>query len=108
MLVMAQALRLASWQAGLLGGLSAAALLAVSIEGLPVVAPFAGLAALRWALAARGEDRAPLCGSVGGIAGRAIRFQFIPRTSAALLRTCRGSPPATHLAACVPPVARAF
>src|SRR3546814_5855834 len=56
MLVMAQALRLASWQAGLLGGLSAAALLAVSIEGLPVVALFAGLAALRWALEGRSEE----------------------------------------------------
>src|SRR3546814_18204083 len=57
MLVMAQALPPASWRAGLLGGLFAAALPAVSIEGLPVVALFAGLAALRRALHGQHEDR---------------------------------------------------
>ena len=62
MLIMAQALRPASWRAGLWGGLFAAALLAVSIEGLPIVALFAALAALRWALHGRTADRDRLCG----------------------------------------------
>src|SRR3546814_12715042 len=51
MLILWQALRPASRGAGLLGGLFAAMLLAVSIEGLPLAALFAGIAALRWALA---------------------------------------------------------
>lgn len=85
MLVMAQALRPASWQAGLLGGLFAAALLAVSIEGLPVVALFAGLAALRWALHGRTEDRARLCGYMGALAGGAILLQFVTHGPAGLV-----------------------
>src|SRR3546814_14607614 len=90
MLVMAQALRPASWRAGLLGGLFAAALLAVSIEGLPVVALFAGLAALRWALNGKMEDRARLCGYMGALAGGAILLQFATRGPAEIGRaSCR-------------------
>lgn len=76
MLIMAQALRPATWGAGLLGGLFAAALLAVSIEGLPIVALFAGLAALRWALHGRADDRTRLCGYMGALAGGALLLQF--------------------------------
>jgi hypothetical protein len=101
MLVMAQALRPASWQAGLLGGLSAAALLAVSIEGLPVVALFAGLAALRWALEGRSEDRARLCGYMGALAGGAILFQFITRGPAGLIGSWCDSLSAPYMAAFV-------
>lgn len=79
MLVMAQALRPAGWRAGLLGGLFAAALLAVSIEGLPVVAIFAGLAALRWALHGKADDRARLAGYMGALAGGALLIQFATR-----------------------------
>ncbi|MBO9697184.1 MAG: hypothetical protein J7499_13385 [Sphingopyxis sp.] len=79
MLVMAQALQPAGWRAGLLGGLFAAALLAVSIEGLPVVAIFAGLAALRWALHGKADDRARLCGYMGALAGGALLVQLATR-----------------------------
>src|SRR3546814_6423946 len=51
MLILWQALRPASSGAGLLGGLFAAMLLAVSIEGLPRAVWLDGFAALRWALA---------------------------------------------------------
>src|SRR3546814_4305291 len=101
MLVMAQALRLASWQAGLLGGLSAAALLAVSIEGLPVVALFAGLAALRWAMHGRTEDRARLCGYMGALAGGAILPQFATRGPAGLIGSWCDSLSAPYMAAFV-------
>ncbi|WP_338427059.1 hypothetical protein [Sphingopyxis kveilinensis] len=101
MLVMAQALRPASWQAGLLGGLFAAALLAVSIEGLPVAALFAGLAALRWALHGRGDDRARLCGYMGALAGGAILLQFATRGPMGLVGTWCDSLSAPYLAAFV-------
>ena len=85
MLIMAQALQPATWRAGLLGGVFAAALLAVSIEGLPIVALFAGLAALRWALHGRADDRARLCGYMGALAGGAVLLQFATRGPAGLL-----------------------
>ncbi len=101
MLVMAQALRPASWQAGLLGGLFAAALLAVSIEGLPIAALFAGFAALRWALHGRGDDRARLCGYIGALAGGAILLQFATRGPAGLVGTWCDSLSAPYMAAFV-------
>ncbi|MEI4506357.1 hypothetical protein WBQ88_03495 [Sphingopyxis sp. CCNWLW253] len=99
MLIMAQALRPASWQAGLLGGLFAAALLAVSIEGLPIVALFAGLAALRWALHGRAADRARLCGYMGALAGGALLLQFATRGPAGLLGSWCDSLSAPYMAA---------
>lgn len=84
MLVMGQALRPATGRAGLIAGLCAAALLAISIEGLPIVALFAGLAALRWALYARAGDRARLAGYMGGLAAGAGLFQFLTRGPAGL------------------------
>lgn len=84
MLIMGQALRPASGRAGLIGGVSAAALLAISIEGLPIVALFAALAALRWALHARADDRARLAGYMGGLAGGAALLQFLTRGPAGL------------------------
>ena len=108
MLVMAQALRPASWQAGLLGGLFAAALLAVSIEGLPVAALFAALAALRWALNGRGDDRARLCGYMGVLAGGAILLQFATRGPAGLLGTWCDSLSAPYMAAFVAAAAVVF
>ena len=108
MLVMAQALRPASWQAGLLGGLFAAALLAVSIEGLPVVALFAGLAALRWALDGRSEDRARLCGYMGALAGGAILLQFVTRGPVGLVGSWCDSLSAPYMAAFVAAAAVSF
>lgn len=99
MLIMWQALRPATWQAGAIGGLCAAALLAVSIEGLPVAALFAGLAALRWALHGRAEDRARLCGYMGALAGGALLFQFLTRGPAGLAGTWCDSLSAPYLAA---------
>jgi len=99
MLIMTQALRPATWQAGLLGGLFAAALLAISIEGLPIVALFAGLAALRWALHGRAEDRARLCGYMGALAGGALLLQFVTRGPAGLLGNWCDSLSAPYMAA---------
>ena len=99
MLIMAQALRPATWRAGLLGGLFAAALLAVSIEGLPIVALFAGLAALRWALHGRAEDRARLCGYMGALAGGALLLQFATRGPAGLIGAWCDSLSAPYMAA---------
>jgi len=101
MLIMGQALRPATWQAGLLGGLCAAALLAVSIEGLPIVALFAGLAALRWALHGRCEDRRRLCGYMGALAGGAILFQFLTRGPVGLAGTWCDSLSVPYMAAFV-------
>ena len=108
MLLMAQALRPASWQAGLLGGLFAAALLAVSIEGLPVVALFAGLAALRWALHGRGDDRARLCGYMGALAGGAILLQFVTRGPVGLVGSWCDSLSVPYMAAFVAATAVVF
>ena len=101
MLIMGQALRPAAWRAGLLGGLFAAALLAVSIEGLPIVALFAGLAALRWALHGRAEDRDRLCGYMGALAGGAILLQFLTRGPVGLSGTWCDSLSAPYMVAFV-------
>ncbi|MFZ5726462.1 MAG: hypothetical protein ACOY4C_08610 [Pseudomonadota bacterium] len=108
MLVMAQALRPASWGAGLFGGLFAAALLAVSIEGLPMAALFGGLAALRWALNGRGDDRARLCGYMGALAGGAILLQFATRGPAGLVGAWCDSLSAPYIAALVAAAAVVF
>ncbi|HEV7341901.1 MAG TPA: hypothetical protein VGN68_09705 [Sphingopyxis sp.] len=108
MLIMGQALRPASWRAGLWGGLFAAALLAVSIEGLPIVALFAGLAALRWALYARDADRDRLCGYLGALAGGAILLQFVTRGPLGLLGTWCDSLSAPYMAAFVVASAATF
>lgn len=99
MLLMAQALRPASWRAGLWGGLFAAALLAVSIEGLPIVALFAALAALRWALHGRTVDRDRLCGLMGALAGGALLVQFATRGPIGLVGTWCDSLSAPYMAA---------
>jgi hypothetical protein len=99
MLMMGQALRPASGRAGLIAGLSAAALLAISIEGLPVVALFAALAALRWALGAGSADRARLIGYMGGLAGGALFFQFLTRGPAGLVGRWCDSLSAPYIAA---------
>lgn len=101
MLIMAQALRPAGWRPGLLGGLFAAALLSVSIEGLPVVALFAALAALRWALHGRGDDRAWLAGYLVALAGGAILLQFATRGPVGLVGTWCDSLSAPYIAAFV-------
>ena len=99
MLIMAQALRPASWRAGLWGGLFAAALLAVSIEGLPIVALFAALAALRWALHGRTADRDRLCGFMLALAGGALLVQFATRGPVGLVGTWCDSLSAPYMAA---------
>lgn len=101
MLVMGQALRPASWRSGATAGLCAAALLAVSIEGLPMAALFAGIAALRWAWHGRGEDRARLCGYMGALAAGAMLFQFLTRGPAGLMGTWCDSLSAPYMAAFV-------
>ncbi len=108
MLIMAQALRPATWHAGLLGGLSAAALLAVSIEGLPIVTLFAGLAALRWALHGRDADRARLCGYMGALAAGGLLFQFLTRGPAGLMGHWCDSLSAPYMAAFVAAAAVTF
>lgn len=108
MLVMWQAIRPATWQAGLIGGLCAALLLAVSIEGLPIVALFAGLAALRWALHGRAEDRDRLCGYMGALAGGAILIQFLTRGPVGLAGTWCDSLSAPYMAAFVAATAVIF
>ncbi len=108
MLIMAQALRPASWRAGLWAGFAGAALLAVSIEGLPIVALFAGLAALRWALHGRADDRDRLCGYIGALAGGAILLQFITRGPVGLVGTWCDSLSAPYMAAFVAAAAVVF
>ncbi len=108
MLIMAQALRPATRGAGLLGGLFAAALLAVSIEGLPIVALFAGLAALRWALHGRAGDRARLCGYMGALAGGALLLQFLTRGPVGLAGNWCDSLSAPYMAAFVAAAAVSF
>jgi hypothetical protein len=108
MLIMAQALRPATWRAGLLGGLFAAALLAISIEGLPIVALFAGLAALRWALHGRADDRDRLCGYMGALAGGAILLQFLTRGPLGLTGSWCDSLSAPYIAAFVAAAAVTF
>lgn len=108
MLIMAQALRPASWRAGLWGGFSAAALLAVSIEGLPIVALFAGLAALRWAIHGRTADRDRLCGLMLALAGGAILLQFVTRGPVGLVGTWCDSLSAPYMAAFVAAAALTF
>ena len=101
MLVMGQALRPATWRAGLAGGVCAAALLAISIEGLPIVALFAGLAALRWALHGRIDDRDRLRGYLGALAGGAILLQFLTRGPVGLTGSWCDSLSAPYMAAFV-------
>ncbi|MBJ7437929.1 MAG: hypothetical protein JHD35_02740 [Sphingopyxis sp.] len=108
MLIMAQALRPATWRAGLWGGLFAAALLSVSIEGLPIVALFAGLTALRWALHGRTADRGRLNGFMGALAGGAILFQFATRGPVGLVGTWCDSLSAPYMAAFVAAAALTF
>ncbi len=108
MLIMAQALRPASWRAGLWAGLWAAGLLAVSIEGLPIVALFTGLAALRWALHGRLADRNRLCGMIGALAAGAILIQFATRGPVGLIGTWCDSLSAPYLAAFVAAAATTF
>lgn len=108
MLVMGQALRPATGRAGLIAGLCAAALLAISIEGLPIVALFAGLAALRWALHARSDDRARLVGYMGGLAGGAALFQFLTRGPAGLSGLWCDSLSAPYIAAFAAAAATVF
>ena len=108
MLIIAQALRPATWRAGLWGGFFAAGLLAVSIEGLPIVALFAGLAALRWALHGRAADRDRLCGLMGALAGGAILLQFATRGPVGLVGTWCDSLSAPYMAAFVAAAALTF
>lgn len=79
MLMLWQAIRKPGWQAGALAGLCAAALLAISIEGLPIVTLFAALAALRWALQGRADDRDRLCGYMAALAAGSILVQYLTR-----------------------------
>ena len=79
MVMMWQAIRPPSWQAGVLAGLAAAMLLAISIEGLPITAVFAGLAGVRWALHGAPEDRQRLCGYMASLGIFAAFFQFLTR-----------------------------
>lgn len=99
MLLLWQALRPASRSAGLFGGLFAAMLVAVSIEGLPLAALFAGLAALRWALNGSARDRDRLLFQMGGLAGGAWLFQFAARGPAGLVASWCDALSAPYLAA---------
>lgn len=81
-LILWQAIRPASRQAGVVAGLAAAALLAVSIEGLPIVTIFVGVAAIRWALHGRDEDFGRLIGMTASLAVGTLAFQLATRDPA--------------------------
>ncbi|OHD07368.1 hypothetical protein [Sphingopyxis sp. RIFCSPHIGHO2_12_FULL_65_19] len=108
MIVIGQALRPATFRAGIYAGLAAAALIAVSIEGLPIAALFAGLAALRWVVGGHAEDRARLCGYMGALAGGALLFQFLTRGPAGLIGNWCDSLSAPYLAAFIAATALIF
>lgn len=94
-----QALRTPSRQAGAIAGICAAALIAISIEGLPMAALFAGLAAVRWALHGRADDRGRLTAYMGALALGAVAFQFLTRGPSGLVATWCDSLSAPYLAA---------
>lgn len=98
-LMLWQAIRPAGVGAGILGGLCGALLLAISIEGLPMVALFAGLAALRWALHGRAADRDRLGGYMGSLAGGSILIQFLTRGPGSLFDSWCDALSAPYLAA---------
>jgi hypothetical protein len=101
MIMIWQAIRPPSAQAGLIGGVAAATLLAISIEGLPIVTLFAALSALRWAIAARAGDRQWLIGYIGALAGGALVLQFATRGPQGLTGGWCDSLSAPYLAAFV-------
>lgn len=99
MLILWQALRPAGRNAGLFGGLFAAILVAVSIEGVPLAALFAGLAALRWVLNGRADESGHLLGYMGGLAGGAFLLQLATRGPAGLVSNWCDALSAPYLAA---------
>lgn len=99
MIILWQAIRPPSLKAGLIAGIAAATLLAISIEGLPIVTLFAGLAAVRWALYARAGDRQWLSGYVTMLAGAGIVLQFATRGPLGLTGLWCDSLSAPYLAA---------
>lgn len=101
MLMLWQAMRPAGARAGALAGLFAAMLLAISIEGLPLAALFAGLAALRWALYGRTTDRDGFVAYMGALALGAMLFQFATRGPAGLTGHWCDSLSAPYIAAFV-------
>jgi hypothetical protein len=76
------ALRPPSWRPAMLSGVAGAALLAISLEGLPLTMVFAGIYALPWL---RGFGRGQLSSYLVALAGGAILLQLVTRGPTALV-----------------------
>lgn len=82
----------ATWRAGALGGLALATLLTVSLEGMPIAAAIAGVAALHWAWQPAGRDR--LLGLVWSLFLGAVMLHVATRGPGSLLPSCDAMSPA--------------
>ena len=69
----------ASWRAGVLGGLFAGTYLAISLEGLPLVAVFAAIAAITWLRNNAIDDARRLNGFLISLATSSILLQILTR-----------------------------
>lgn len=80
-----------TWRAGALAGLALAALLTISLEGMPIAATIAGVAALAWAW--RPERRAFLRGMMGSLAGGAMLLHLGTRGDGFFAPACDAMAP---------------
>ena len=72
---------------GMVLGSVAAALLAISLEGLPAAALIAALAGLEWVWTGRADARARLLAMLATLAGAAALLQFVTRGPASLVQS---------------------
>ena len=79
-------LRPAGVKSGMLAGIAGAALLAISLEGLPAVALFAALIAFEWLWTGAVAARARLMAYLWTLFGAAIGLQFVTRGPDALVQ----------------------
>lgn len=93
------ALQPASWRAGVLGGLFAGTYLAISLEGLPLVALFAGIAAVTWLGSNAVSDARRLSGFLVSLAVSAFVLQIVTRGPSAIFGEWCDSLSAPYLAA---------
>ena len=83
---LAMLMRLPDARSGILAGAAAAVLLAISLEGLPAAALFAGLIALEWLWTGTAAARARLNAYLWTLFGGAILLQFVTRGPDALVQ----------------------
>jgi hypothetical protein len=79
-------MRPADAKSGALAGIAAAALLAISLEGLPAVALFAALIAIEWLWTGAATARQRLNAFLWTLCGTAIALQFVTRGPDALVQ----------------------